>query len=106
AVVVPVEFDRFVSRRGRIGRRPSRGHVQTLAAKNSQNVCLSRCPVYVTLRAPVVFGDRRFRARVVSRNPPLYSRNELDFVVDPGFIDIVWIPQRSRGSVTSKLHRL
>ena len=63
AVVVAIHLHRFVGRRRRIRRGPTRRHVQTFAAKDAKDIGLRCGPVDEAFGAPVVFSDTDLQAR-------------------------------------------
>src|SRR5690349_22777325 len=59
--------------------------------------------------APIVFGDADLRAGIVGGDPAPESRYEFDdarerITANPGLVDVVGVPQRTRRTVATQLH--
>src|SRR4029077_1607108 len=67
-------------------------------------VRLCRRAVDMVLSPPVVFGNTDQRSRIIRVHPVFQPWNQLNSVVDPRFIDITGIPQRTGGAVAPQLH--
>ena len=60
----------------------------------------------MTFGAPVVFRYTDRRSRLVIRVHPIsQSRDQHDFVIDPGRIGVIRVPQRTSRSIPQQLHR-
>jgi hypothetical protein len=80
-------------------------HIQAFAAKDAVDIGLGRGAVDMVLRAPVVFGDADWCVFVVViRNPFLQAWDQLHRVVDPGFVFVVRVPQRTCRAIATQLH--
>src|SRR5262249_1200733 len=103
AVVVAPEFHRQVGGGAGRGGAPPFAEVEALRAEDAPDVGLCGRAIHVAVRAPVVLGDANLGAGVISVDPLLHLRDQVDLRVDPAGVGVVGVPEVTGGRVPQQL---